>query len=300
MAMWLRRQVHRDRPDVVLSMLPYSGVVSLAALVLWTHDPVPVMVSEHNVPSLHTRNLRRRERIMYWLARHLYRYAAAVHAVSHPIAGELVSSYRIPPEKIFVVPNPIVPSSTATDEPRREPLAQLRLAFVGRFVGQKRPHLFLEVLRELAQRGVAVEGVMIGDGPLRRSVELRASELDLDVAFLGWQEPWWHAASDLDCLVLTANAEGLAMVLVEAAAAGIPAVASSRALGVADAIVPGITGELALDDSAMTYADAVLAAASLVPLSDVNLQAWLTHFSPASSAATLLTALRTTIADARS
>ena len=45
--------------------------------------------------------------------------------------------------------------------------------------------------------------------------------------------------------------------------AGCPAVAVSTALGVADAIIPGITGELALDDDPESIADAVERAASL-------------------------------------
>lgn len=137
-----------------------------------------------------------------------------------------------------------------------------------------------------------MRGTVIGDGPLRESTELESSQLGLNVSFLGWKEPWWEAVSDVDCLVLTANDEGLANVLVEAAAAGIPSVASSRALGVADAIVPGITGELAMGDSPHAYADAVLSAAPLVLTSTIHIGAWLNRFSTTGSTATLLAALR--------
>jgi glycosyltransferase involved in cell wall biosynthesis len=85
--------------------------------------------------------------------------------------------------------------------------------------------------------------------------------------------------------------EGLGNVLIEAAATGIPSVASSRALGVADAIVPGITGELALTDDPQAYADAVLRAAPLQLNSPVDLGAWLERFSPARSTGILLDAL---------
>jgi glycosyltransferase involved in cell wall biosynthesis len=250
------------------------------------------MVSEHNVPSLQAANVQRRDRLTVWVARRLYRRATGVLAVSHPVAGELVSAFRVPARNLFVVPNPIVPSPAEARVPAGRTPTHLHLVFVGRQVRQKRPHLFLDVLHELAQRGVAVRGTVIGDGPLFRSTEQKASRLGLDVSFLGWKEPWWEAVSDVDCLVLTANAEGLANVLVEAAAAGISSVASSRALGVADAIVPGITGEFAMGDSPQAYADAVLAAPALGATSTVRIDAWLNRFSTTASTATLFTALR--------
>jgi glycosyltransferase involved in cell wall biosynthesis len=181
--------------------------------------------------------------------------------------------------------------SAATREAELIP-NDLHLVHVGRHVAQKRPHLFLEVIQELVGRGVAVRGSVIGDGPMRESTELKSAELGLDVSFLGWREPWWEAVSNVDCLVLTANVEGLGNVLIEAAATGIPSVASSRALGVADAIVPGITGELALTDDPQAYADSVLRAAALDLDSPSNVGAWLERFSWARSTDILLDALR--------
>ncbi|MBA3806808.1 MAG: glycosyltransferase [Solirubrobacterales bacterium] len=287
---WLRARIREDKPDVVLSLMTFSNVITLFALKRGRANPVPLMVSEHNVQALQRVNVRRRDRLTVWIARRLYRYASGALAVSHPVAAELVSAFRVPADRVFVVPNPVVASRTAGDLSFELP-AELHLALVGRLAKQKRPHLFLEVLSELAKRGVSVRASVIGDGPLRQSTEQEAARLGLNVSFLGWREPWWEAASDVDCLLLTANAEGLANVLVEAAAAGIPSVASSRALGVADAIVPGITGQLAPSDTPQAYADAVLDASALELRSEINLGAWLDRFSSAQSTATLLAAL---------
>lgn len=295
MPLWLRRGIHRDQPDAVLSLMTFSNIIALLALKVSAHQSVPVMVSERNVQALQIANVRRRDRLTIWLARRLYGRADGALAISHPVAGELVSAFRVPAKRVFVVPNPVVPSPLAT--PALPAPDHLHLVLVARQAKQKRPHLFLAVLRELALRGISVRGTVIGDGPLRESTELESSRLGLDVAFLGWREPWWDAVSDVDCLVLTANAEGFANVLVEAAAAGIPSVASSRALGVADAIVPGVTGQFATADSPQAYANAVLDAAPLCRAPAINIQSWLQHFSMASSTATLLTALRTMIDD---
>jgi len=62
---------------------------------------------------------------------------------------------------------------------------------------------------------------------------------------------------------------------VRAAARGVPAVALSTALGVADGIIPGVTGALALDDDPESVADAVESAASL---SVEDIDGWLDRF----------------------
>lgn len=289
MPVWLRVRIRRDRPDVVLSLLPFSNVISLLAL---TPRAVPLMLSEHGMPGLHAIAARRRDRFTFWLARRLYRRATGVLAISHPVAANLVSAFRIPARNVFVVPNPVIPPSAQTDAEAPHIPEHLHLVLVGRQVSQKRPHVFLDTLRELAQRGVTVRGTVIGDGPLRESTEVESSRLGLNVSFLGWKEPWWEAVANVDCHVLTTDVEGFANVLVEAAAAGIPSVASSRALGVADAILPGITGELAMEDSPQAYADAVLSAAPLVLTSTIHIGAWLNRFSTTRSTATLLAALR--------
>jgi glycosyltransferase involved in cell wall biosynthesis len=295
MPFWLRVRTKRDAPDVVLSLLPFSNVIALLALRIWTRRSVPLMVSERNVPTIQVANTKRRDRLTAWLARRLYSRASGALAISHPVAANLVSAFGVRADDIYVVPNPVVPSAVGGGPPPVSTPARLHLALVGRHVRQKRPHLFLQVLQELEQRGVAVRGTVIGDGPLREATERECAQLGLTVSFLGWREPWWEAASDIDCLVLTANAEGFANVLVEAAAAQIPSVASSRALGVADAIVPGVTGVFAMGDSPAAYADAVLSAASIAVTPTVRIADWLNHFSTENSTATLLTALRSVI-----
>ena len=243
--------------------MTHGNVVAILICTIFGNRNIPLVVSERNMPSLQYFNARGRDRLTIWLARRLYRRAGGVVAISHPVAGDLVSGFHVMPDRLYVVPNPVI-SDTHADDSSSPTLAprSLHIGFVGRLVEQKRPSLFLAVLRTLAQRGIEVCGTIFGDGPLRELTEREALELGLDVSFFGWQEPWWEGASKIDCIVVTASFEGLANVLVEAAAAEIPSVASSRALGVADAILPGITGELAMTDDAGAYADAVLRACS--------------------------------------
>jgi glycosyltransferase involved in cell wall biosynthesis len=160
-----------------------------------------------------------------------------------------------------------------------------------RLVPQKRPRLFLDVVDELLKSGLDVRATMIGDGNLRAEVERIAADRGLPVSFLGWREPWWEAVEQIDCLVLTSFVEGFPNVLVEAACRGIPCVASGRALGTAEAIIPGVTGELAMPDTARDYAAAVLRALRHRHRSPLDITAWLERFSTSSSVDCLLAAV---------
>jgi glycosyltransferase involved in cell wall biosynthesis len=75
--------------------------------------------------------------------------------------------------------------------------------------------------------------------------------------------------------------EGFGNVLVEAAYARIPSVAWSCALGVADAIVPGVTGELAISADPIDLADAVSSAVRI----EGRIGDWYTRFSREESTA---------------
>jgi glycosyltransferase involved in cell wall biosynthesis len=291
--MWLQRRISEDQPDVLLSLLTYSNVVALLTRRLLGDKDLPIVISERNMPSLQAQSASRQVRLIYRIARHLYSHATGVIAISHPVAGDLASAFHVKPERLYVVPNPVIGSEegTPTADVVKSAPSSVHILFVGRLVEQKRPSLFLAVLNALERQGVQARGTMIGDGGLRESLERESSALGLRVTFTGWQEPWWTAVQDVDCLLVTAKFEGLANVLVEAAAADIPSAASSRAVGVADAIVPGITGELAMTDSPDDLASAVLQVSARPRPSALGVQGWLTHFSTTGSTARLVAAL---------
>ena len=112
------------------------------------------------------------------------------------------------------------------------------------------------------------------------------------MSFRGWVTSWFDESAADSVVLLPSVTEGFANVLVEAAAAGIPSVASSRALGVADAMVPNLTGILALDTAPDSLAEAVTRAVDLTPAAA---GAWFDRFSPAESGARLLQVIRSVV-----
>lgn len=296
---WLRRQSADDGLDVLVSMLTYTNLAALAGWRLGPRPACALIVSERNAPTVYLPLRGAGGRAQVRAARLAYRAADAVIAVSHPVAGDLVGGYGIPAARCFVVPNPVlnrapagrpeltsIDGDSATDAPAKPAAAPLTVAFVGRLVPQKQPARFVDTLEELARRlgPHGVRGIVIGTGTLDQSTRVAAAAAGVSIEHVGWQEPWTAAAlhAGADVLLLPSAVEGFGNVLVEAADAGLPSVAASTALGVADAIVPGLTGELALTDAPQDLADAVLRAVA-PDHGGLPLGRWLDRFSvPAS------------------
>lgn len=168
----------------------------------------------------------------------------------------------------------------------------LQIVLACRLVVQKRPLLAIGAAAELQRRGVPVEVVSFGGGPMLADVVAAARAVGVTFRHEGWVENWFDHFGDNAVALLPSSREGFGNVLVEAAAAGYPSVAVSGALGVADAIVPGITGELALSAEPADLADALLRASELTL---ENIDPWLRRFSPESSGADLESVLEYTL-----
>ena len=127
-----------------------------------------------------------------------------------------------------------------------------------------------------------------GDGQLWDAIVSRGRKAGVDVVMHGWVRDWFDACPAGAVLLLTSATEGFGNVLIEAAAAGFRSVVSSRAMGAADAVVPGVTGELVVGDSVDAYAAAVVAASRETV---GNVEPWLRRFSADSSGGILRDAL---------
>jgi glycosyltransferase involved in cell wall biosynthesis len=136
--------------------------------------------------------------------------------------------------------------------------------------GQREEDLVLHVARLVEKKGSAVlidamaglgnaRLVVIGDGPLRGDLERRAGP---SVQFLGALPPdevasWMRRAAVLAAPSLTAgdgDAEGLPNVVVEAAASGLPVVATLHS-GIPEAVADGDTGFLVPEGDAGALTD---------------------------------------------
>ncbi|AXT59933.1 glycosyltransferase family 1 protein [Aquimarina sp. AD10] len=105
----------------------------------------------------------------------------------------------------------------------------LVLGHVGRFVSQKNHAFLLDVFADLLKVKPDVSLVLIGDGPLRASMENMAKNLKIEhkIHFLGVRTDIPELCQMLDVFVFPSFYEGLPVTLIEAQAAGLKILASN-------------------------------------------------------------------------
>lgn len=140
----------------------------------------------------------------------------------------------------------------------REPV----VLFAGRLVPQKRAHLLPAVVAELRRHDPAWRGVVYGDGPERERVELAAAGLPggaFELAgFMGERE-LAEAMLRASALVLPTTREGFGLVVLEAAAHGLPSVLVDEPDNAAvELLESGEAGVVCPDAEPATLAAAVL------------------------------------------
>jgi glycosyltransferase involved in cell wall biosynthesis len=179
---------------------------------------------------------------------------------SHHLA-EVVHDYGIPRDRIEVIPTGVDAEREFAPElvvPRPGIAGdEVQILYPGRLVEQKDPLLMVEVVRELARRGLRFKLHVVGSGELEPQVRCAVAQHGLSdrVAF----EPptnalaAWYAACDL--LLMTSVFEGVPYVIYEALAMRMPVVAPALPGNVE--LMGPTGGTLVADRSPAAFADAL-------------------------------------------
>lgn len=129
---------------------------------------------------------------------------------------------------------------------------------VGRLVPVKGQADLIEALSQIVSEHTNVHLLMVGEGELREALSQQAKDQQVEkhVHFLGWRSDVPNLLGASDIFVLPSLNEGLGLVLIEAMAQKLPAIAT-RVGGVPEVIIENETGLLVTAQSPNELASAM-------------------------------------------
>lgn len=231
----LRRAFRQERPDVIISFLEVSNVLSLIAGVgLGT----PIVVSERIDPRHHPIGT-----MWNLLRKRMYRHAHGLVVQTESVRGWATT--LVAPHRVHVVPNPANPVAYGG----RSEVGRMQHRLVvgmGRLVKQKGFDLLIKAFAECAAKHSDWSLVILGEGHDRPALEslIREKELTGRVRLVGQiKDPLPFLLSG-GLFVLPSRYEGFPNALVEAMSCGLPVIAADCPSGPRDIVREGIDGIL--------------------------------------------------------
>lgn len=234
----LRRYFRNECPDVVLSTMTGTNLVSLLATWVAAY-PGRVVVRE----AASTLNV---GSVMKWLIRLLYGRADHVITVSQGVADDLMA-LGLDSSGLTSIPNPIDAERIRVLSVDDSPLpVKPYLIAVGRMTLQK-DHVTLLKAFAASKASATHDLLLIGGGPERENVQALTNSLGVaeKVRFAGPLENPYPLMAKASLLVLSSRWEGYPNVLLEAIALGVPVVSTDCRSGPAELLGQGRFGRLA-------------------------------------------------------
>lgn len=257
----LARYLREERPDTLHAVMWPVTIVGIMAHKL-ARSPAKLIVSDHTALSRQiTGGLQRR--LLEWTTRFLYPLADVRTSCSNAAADDLARLSGIRRDRIDVVYNPITPPRRIASNAHVEALWNSkgpRIITVGSLKPAKNHALLLDAFARVPAKDAML--MILGEGPLRLSLERRAAELGIAdrVVMPGFAVDPWPFLASADLFVLSSDYEGFPLVLAEAMHAGLKVVSTDCISGPSEMLERGRWGRLVPCGDATALAAAIDAA----------------------------------------
>lgn len=249
----LRRILESQRYDLIFeryAIFNWSGVASARSAGV----PIILEVNYTARTPIHRRRNRLLKPFARWIDRRVFRRADAFVVVSSYLQDHLETVYRVPREKIVVLPNAADPeyfSPGVDGGPVRKKLGlegKTVIGFVGGYYPWHGLDFYCSALASLELAGQDIASVFIGDGPEKATIKKLVAELGMEHRFrfvdpVPHRElPRYLAAFDI-AVMPNSNDYGSPMKIFEYMSMGIPVIAP-RLAPLVDVIDDGVEGLL--------------------------------------------------------
>ncbi|MDP3800216.1 MAG: glycosyltransferase, partial [bacterium] len=202
----------------------YNGI---GARLLWQKIKVPYVLEIHHVPG-HPKAANLKEGIyrslMKWFIKFDASKATVVRVVNQNQTPEFLKRAGVPEKKITYMPSMYIDLETFKPMNMKK---EYDLIFVGRLEPNKGIGLLLEAASKLMVKSEKLKVLIVGDGPLTKSLKLRVKSLKLEnnIIFYGRAKDSSEIAQLLNeskILVMPSYNEGGPRVVLEAMACEVP------------------------------------------------------------------------------
>jgi glycosyltransferase involved in cell wall biosynthesis len=246
----LLQHIAVHRPEVVIELMPHVWSSFIAPAIKSAGVRYVTLVHDADPhPGDH------RTAAVQWLAKRTRRQADLIVTLSSAVAGRLLAQGQVPHDKICALFHPDLDFGGRHVLEPPSPGKPLRLFFFGRIMPYKGLPLFLDMVDQLREDGIAVEVGVFGEGSLGPSAR-RLSAMGAEVinrwlteAEIGALLPRFHA------IVLSYIEASQSGVAAAAFGAGLPVIATPIG-GIIEQVQDGVNGVLALRTDAIALAEA--------------------------------------------
>jgi glycosyltransferase involved in cell wall biosynthesis len=232
----LLRLIWRLQPDLILSGIAHLNLLALALKPLLPRTTRIIVRQNGALTEAFRPHSPRLSRRAYSLG---YRRAHCVICQTHAMAREIQSGLRVNPAQLVILPNPtdIVQIRSRTTYAQPTSPTPTILA-IGRLVPEKGFDLLLAALAALPSPFHRTELYLVGSGPQLSALQRQAQELGIGdrIHFTGNIPDPVIQLRHASLFVLSSRTEGLSNALLEAAAAGLPVVATPASAGLLELI----------------------------------------------------------------
>jgi glycosyltransferase involved in cell wall biosynthesis len=251
--------------QIIHSHLPLSGFILFLAR--WTQIPIRIYHC-HNDETIRRKKVSWRRRFFLCMSNRLiHRYATHGLAVSRLTAfgnfgpdWESDGRWQILPAINDPAPFMIPVNRRKIRGDLGLPDSAFVLGHVGRFMAQKNHDFLIDIAAEVCCRLPNAHFLLVGDGPLRPTMEDKVARLGLtrQVTFMGIRTDVPRLMRGaMDAFIFPSLYEGMGMVVLEAQAAGLPCLITDT-IPEEGTIIPELVRRVALRAGARGWAKAVL------------------------------------------
>lgn len=186
-----------------------------------------------------------------FLGRFLYRYhyprADQVITPTQAIAEDFRSRWKVPAEKLTVLPNPVDVAwlREQAGMAQREPGEGRRFAASGRLVDQKGFDRLIDWLVDMPPN---THVTVFGEGPMGGALRHQSQKLVVanKIRFAGFVKNPWVTYAGADAFLLTSRWEGMSNASLEALAVGTPVIGTPQAGGLGEVARQAAPGAVTL------------------------------------------------------